>query len=414
MQQIRDEPISEHPLTKPVILLFAAACGLSVANVYYAAPLLDAMARDFAIAPAAIGAVVTVTQIGYALGLIFIVPLGDLVDRRRLIVAQGILSALALVGVATAPTVPVLLSCMALVGLLAVVVQVLVAFAATWAAPHERGQVVGLITGGVVIGILTARLISGVLTDLHGWRTVYVLSAILTLAMSVVLFRVLPRSQGVISAPSYPALIRSMFSLFRDEPVLRVHGAFAFLIFAMFNVLWTPLVLPLSALPFSLSHAEVGLFGLAGVAGAMGAGRAGRWADGGFAHRTIMLSFTLALVAWGLIAALAWSLWALIAGVILLDFAIQAIHVSNQSVIFAVRPEARSRLVGGYMVFYSVGSAAGALASTFIYAHDGWTGVCGLGGFLALMGLLLWVAVERNHPIRSPIIAKCEEALSDS
>lgn len=410
MWQIKDVPASERTLTRPIILLLSVACGLNVANVYYAAPLLDAMARDFTIAPSAMGAVVTMTQIGYALGLIFIVPLGDLIDRRRLIVVQGVLSALALVGVASAPAASILLLCMTLVGLLAVVVQVLVAFAATWAAPHERGHVVGLVTSGVVIGILAARLISGMLTDLYGWRAVYFLSAVLTLAMSVVLFRTLPRSQEAISVSSYRVLIRSMFSLFRDEPVLLTHGAFAFLIFAMFNVLWTPLVLPLSAPPFSLSHAEVGLFGLAGVAGAIGAGWAGRWADRGFMRLTMVLSFTLALVAWGLMAALEWSLSALIAGVILLDFAIQAVHVSNQSVVFAVRPEARSRLAGGYMVFYSVGSAVGASASTFVYAHDGWLGVCGLGAFLALIGLFLWVAVKGYRPADTSIAMERDES----
>ena len=165
-------------------LIFAVAAGLSVANIYYAQPLLDAMAGDFGISPAAIGLVVTLTQVGYAVGLIFIVPLGDLLDRRRLIVVQGILSAAALVAVATARTEAVLLASLVAMGMLAVVVQVLVAFAATLAAPSERGKAVGMVTSGVVIGILAARFAAGVLADLGGWPAVYSTSAVLTLAMA--------------------------------------------------------------------------------------------------------------------------------------------------------------------------------------------------------------------------------------
>ena len=174
------------------VLLFGAACGLSVANIYFAHPLLDEMARAFAIEPAAIGIVVTVTQIGYALGLIFIVPLGDLMDRRRLIVGQATLSAAALTMVGIAPNTAILLTGMFVVGLLAVIVQVLVAFAASLAAPRERGRVVGMVTSGVVIGILLARFVSGVLADLGGWRSVYLTSAGLMLMMAGLLFRPCP------------------------------------------------------------------------------------------------------------------------------------------------------------------------------------------------------------------------------
>jgi len=386
-----------------IILLFASACGLSVANVYFAHPLLDVMARDLAISSASIGIVVTVTQIGYALGLVFIVPLGDRLDRRRLVVGQTVLSALALIVVGFAPTAAVLLVGMAAVGLLAVAVQVIVAFAATVAAPAERGRVVGAITSGVVIGILLARFVSGFLADLSGWRSVYLTSSGLTLVMAGLLSRALPRLTRDATAPSYPDLIRSTITLFREEPVLRVRAVLALLIFATFNVLWAPLVLPLGAPPYSLSHTEVGLFGLAGVAGALGAGRAGRLADRGLAQRTTGLSLVLMLTAWLPIAALSDSLWALVAGVVVLDFGIQAVHVTSQSMLFAVRPEARSRLVGGYMVFYSVGSAGGALASTAAYAHAGWTGVCALGATISLGALLFWAGTRNlGHAIPSP------------
>jgi predicted MFS family arabinose efflux permease len=384
------------PLAWHVVLLFGVACGLSVANVYFAHSLLDAMARAFAIAPGSIGFVVTVTQIGYAVGLVFIVPLGDLMDRRRLIVGQAILSALALTVVGTAPNAMILLIGMFVVGLLAVVVQVLVAYAATLAAPAERGRVVGMVTSGVVMGILLARFISGALADLGGWRSVYLISAGLTLIMAGLLFCVLPRRANEATAPSYPELLRSIAKLFREEPVLLIRGMLAMLIFASFNVLWAPLVLPLSAPPFSLSHTQIGLFGLAGVAGALGAGRAGSLADRGRGQCTTGLSLGLMLLAWLPIALMGVSLWALIIGVIALDLAIQAVHVTSQSMLFAVRPEARSRLVGAYMAFYSIGSAIGAIAATNIYAHAGWIGVCTLGGAVSAFAFLFWAATRRH------------------
>ncbi len=376
------------------VLLFGAACGLSVANIYFAHPLLDAMARAFAIEPAAIGIVVTVTQIGYALGLIFIVPLGDLMDRRRLIVGQAILSAAALTIVGTAPNTTILLAGMFTVGLLAVTVQVLVAFAASLAAPGERGRVVGMVTSGVVIGILLARFISGVLADLGGWRSVYLTSAGLMLIMAGLLFRTLPRHSGKATVASYPELLRSIATLFREEPVLRVRAVLALLIFASFNVLWAPLALPLSAAPLSFSHTGIGMFGLAGLIGALAAGQAGRLADRGLGQTTTGLSLGLMLVAWLPIALMGVSLWALILGVIVLDLAIQAVHVTSQSMLFAVRPEAHSRLVGAYMFFYSIGSAGGAIAATHTYAHAGWSGVCVLGGGISTVALLFWAATR--------------------
>lgn len=381
-------------LPRRLVLLFAAACGFSVANVYIAHPLLETMARAFAIEPGSIGIVVTVTQIGYALGLVFIVPLGDLIDRRGLIVGQGLLSVAALTIVGAAPNAVVLLLGMFVVGLLAVVVQVLVAYAATLAVPAERGRVVGIVTSGVVIGILLARFASGVLADLGGWRTVYFTSAGLELVMTGLLFRALPGQRPNAQEPSYPELMRSTLRLLRSEPVLLIRGILALLIFAVFNVLWAPLALPLSAPPFSFSHTEIGVIGFAGMAGALGAGQAGRLVDRGLGQRTTGLSLGLMMIAWLPIAFLETSLWALILGVIVLDMAIQAVHVTSQSILFAVQPEARSRLVGAYMAFYSIGSASGAIAATNAYGHAGWTGVCVLGAALSTLALLFWAATR--------------------
>jgi predicted MFS family arabinose efflux permease len=377
------------------VLLFATACGLSVANVYFAHPLLDSMARTFAIEASSVGIIVTVTQIGYALGLLFVVPLGDLLDRRRMVVWLATLSAVMLTIVGTAPSLVILLVSLFVVGLLAVVVQVLVAYAAELATDDERGRVVGTVTGGVVIGILLARLVSGALADIGGWRTAYLTSAVVTLIMAGLLFRALPGNTIVAKRPSYPELLRSMMILFLDEPALLIRGVLALLIFASFNVLWAPLVLPLSGPPFALSHTEIGMFGLAGVAGALGAGQAGRLADRGLGQRTTGVALGLLLLAWLPIALLGVSLWALVVGVVILDLAIQAVHVTSQGMLFAVRPEARSRLVGAYMFFYSIGSAGGAIAATHIYAYAGWLGVCVLGAAISALALVFW-AVTRT------------------
>jgi predicted MFS family arabinose efflux permease len=383
------------PLAPTTLLIFALACGFSVANVYYAQPLLETMAATFHISPASIGIVVTLTQLGYAAGLVFIVPLGDLVDRRKLVVAQTLLSALALAAVGTARSEAVLLAGMVAVGLLAVVVQVLVAFTASLAAPPQRGKAIGFVTSGVVIGILLARLVSGLLADLGGWRSVYLTSAALMVVMAALLFRTLPRLPARVTPPGYGELLRATPDLFLRQPLLRARAVLALLIFATFSTFWTSLVLPLSAAPLSLSHSQIGLFGLAGLAGALAASYAGRLADRGFAQWTTGTSLALLVFSWLPISCLSSSRVALVAGVILLDLAVQAVHVTNQSMILAGRPEAQSRLVGGYMVFYSIGSALGAITSTTLYAAAGWSGVCLSGAGYGGVAFIFW-AVTRH------------------
>lgn len=380
-----------------VPLLFAIACGLAVANIYYAQPLLDAIADEFRIPHSSAGIVITITQACYALGLLLLVPLGDLLNRRSLIAGQMLLSVLALIVVGTASSSIVLFIGMAIVGLLAVVTQTLVAFAATLAAPAERGRVVGLVTSGIVIGILLARTFAGLLTDLAGWRSVYIVSAGLSLLMAGVLFRVLPHDEHERESLSYLQLLRSTLTLFLQERVLRIRAALALMIFTAFSILWTSLVLPLSAPPLSLSHTAIGAFGLAGAAGALAAARAGRLADLGLGQRTTGAALILLLVSWLPISYTEHSLWALIAGILLLDLAVQAVHVTNQSMILSVRPEARSRLTAGYMIFYSIGSATGSIASTTIYEHMGWNGVCLLGAVVSALALLFWALTRRLY-----------------
>lgn len=394
-----DGPETAGPvLSRAVIVLFSMACGLAVANVYYAQPLLDTMADEFGISHAMVGIIITVTQIGYGLGLLLVVPLGDLLDRRRLVVGQSLLSVIALVAVASASTCAVLLAGMAAVGVFAVVTQVLVAYAAILARPSERGRVVGSVTSGIIAGILLARTVAGTLSDLFGWRSVYLVSAVATLLVSGLLYKALPRQTTSSARVSYPRLLASVFTLFAEEPLLRVRAILALLIFAAFTVLLTPMVLPLAAPPFSLSHTEIGLFGLAGAAGAFGASRAGSLADRGYAQRTTGAGLAIMLVSWMPIALLPYSLWGLIVGVVAIDFGLQSVHVANQSLIYRLRPEAQSRLAAGYMIFYSMGCAAGSIMSTLVYAQAGWNGVCLVGAAISTLALLFWALTRHLTP----------------
>jgi predicted MFS family arabinose efflux permease len=385
-------------LSRSVAFIFAAACGLAVANVYYAQPLLDTMADEFGISEATVGLVITITQVGYGLGLLLLVPLGDLLNRRRLILWQSLLSVLALLTVAVAQTGTVLLAGMAAVGVLAVVTQVLVAYAAALAHPRERGSVVGTVTSGIIIGILLARTVSGTLSDLFGWRSVYIASAAATLVVTALLAKVLPRREQSGPSISYARLIGSVFVLLVEEPVLRIRAILALLIFTAITILWTPMVLPLGAPPFSLSHTEVGLFGLAGAMGAVGASSAGRFADRGQAQGVTGVSLAIMLVSWLPIALLPYSLWGLVIGVVTMDFGLQSVHVANQSLIYRVRPEARSRLTAAYMIFYSIGCATGSIVSTLVYARAGWSGVCALGATISAVAFMFWALTWHLTP----------------
>ncbi|MEN4765645.1 MFS transporter [Pantoea agglomerans] len=390
-----DSPSSAIPvLSSRMIFLFSLTSALAVANVYSAQPLLESIAASLQVSTGTIGTVVTATQSGYALGLIFLVPLGDCVNRKKLVITQLLLSVVALITAAVAPDLMTLLCAMLLVGLMAVVTQLMVAWAAMLASPEQRGQVVGSVTSGIVIGILLARFVSGMIADLAGWRAVYLTAACLLLLISLILAKVLPATAVQTRRTSYPHLLLSVFRLFLTEPQLRRRGILALLIFAAFSMLWSSMVLPLTAL--SLSHTQTGMFGLAGLAGALAASRAGAWADLGLGQRATGLALALLTFSWLPIAALHTSLLLLIFGVILLDFAVQTVHVINQSLIVAARPEAASRLVGAYMCFYSLGSALGAIAATQLYTHWGWQAVCYAGAAVSASAFLCWSGVRHS------------------
>ena len=352
------------------------------------------MAESLNVLPGSMGAVITATQTGYAVGLIFLVPLGDRVNRKTLVIVQLMLSVLALTAAALAANFTMLLGAMLLVGLMAVVAQLMVAWAATLAAPEQRGKVVGSVTSGIVLGILFARFVSGAIADLAGWRAVYLTAACLLLLISLTLARVMPATTTATARMSYLSLLLSVFRLFITEPQLRKRGILALLIFAAFSMLWTSMVMPLSAM--SLSHTQTGMFGLAGVAGALAASRGGLWADRGIGQRATGLALALLTLSWLPVGLLEIALGWLVLGIIMLDFAVQTVHVINQSLIIAARPDAASRLVGAYMCFYSLGSALGAIAATQLYALWGWHAVCYAGALVSACAFLFWLGSRHS------------------
>lgn len=393
--------LASDALPAGLVWLFAIASGLCVANVYYAQPLLDLLAASLGISLAAVGGVVTATQIGSALALLLLVPLGDRLERRRLMLVQLLALVVALLWVASAQSPWLLLLGMLAVGLLGTAMtQGLIAYAAGAAGDNERGRVVGAAQAGVFIGLLMARVVAGGVADLGGWRSVYVVSALAMLLLAGLLHRKLPRLPTAPVTLGYLQLIGSMARLLREERVLQIRGMLALLMFAAFNIFWSALVLPLSAPPYGYSHTVIGAFGLVGVVGALGAAGAGRWVDKGRGQAVTATALLVLLLAWWPLSLMSVSLWALAFGIVLLDLGGQALHVSNQSMILRLRPEAHSRLVGLYMLFYAAGSGMGAMATTAIYARAGWNGVCVLGAATCGVALLFWLATRRFMPVQ--------------
>ncbi|OQO92179.1 MFS transporter [Saccharomonospora piscinae] len=369
-------------------MLLATVCSAAVATIYVAQPVLAQIGRDLGVPESDLGWIVAAGQIGYLVGLAVLVPLGDMLDRRKLVGGQLLLAAVGMLVAAVSPTLWLLLVGLATTGLFAVVVQTTVAMSADLSTPTERGRTLGIVTSGVIIGILGARVLAGGLADLWGWRSVYVALMLFLVALSIAVLKQLPADHRS-SRRTYGDVLTSLGHLFR-EPLFISRGLIAFFLFASFGTLWSGLALPLAAEPWQLSTTQIGLFGIAGLAGALGAARAGRWADTGRANPVTGTALALLALSWIASGQAAWSLWLVVIGVIVLDFAIQAAHVSNQSLLTAAYSDKTSSAIGGYMIFYSLGSALGATATTKIYSTSGWTGCVVLGASFALCGLLTW------------------------
>ncbi len=382
-----------HPggLPRGLLLLMSVATGLAVAGNYFTQPLLDLIGRELRLGPALAALTVTAAQGGYALGLILLVPLGDLVERRRLAVSLYAATAVFLLVSATAVNGTVLLAGTALTALTSVGAQVVVPFAVTLADPAERGRVVGTVMTGLLLGALLARTASGALSELGGWRTVYWVNAALMAVMAALLRVFLPRLGGDGGRMSYAGLLSSTVAMVRYEPLLRWRAGIAALSMASFTVLWTALTFLLVRSPYGWSEPAIGLFGLVGAAGALTASWTGRLADRGHVQAVTGAGAVLLLVSWAAIAAGARSLVWLLAGVIALDLAHKAVLNGNQNVVYALRPEARNRINSVFMTSFFAGGAAGSALTSVVWVRGGWTGVCVLGAVLAAGTVALWV-----------------------
>jgi len=380
---------SRQGLTPALVLLMSVATGLSVASNYYVQPLLSTIAHQFDLSVSLAGFIVTTAQLGYACGLLLLVPLGDRFERRSLIVTMILLAAAGMVIIALSRSFLFLLLGTLMTGLFSVAAQILVPLAATLAEPERRGKIVGTVMSGLLLGILLARTVSGGLAQLGGWRTVYWTASLLMAVMALALWRFLPRVSVSVTM-SYRQLLASIFRLYAGNRVIRTRAWTGCLSFANFSLLWTSMAFLLSAAPYHFSEGEIGLLGLVGAAGALAARQAGSLADKGKAKLTTRVGLLIMLLSWIAIALGAHSLAALIVGILLLDLAVQAVHITNQSVIYAQMPDARNRLNAGYMTSYFIGGAAGALLSATAYHLSGWYGVCSAGAVLTLINLLIW------------------------
>jgi Arabinose efflux permease len=376
-------------LSPALILLMSVATGLAVASNYYAQPLLDTIARAFSLSASSAGFIVTAAQLGYAAGLLFLVPLGDMFERRMLIVSMTLLAAGGMLITASSQSLTMMIVGTALTGLFSVVAQILVPLAATLASPEKRGKVVGTIMSGLLLGILLARTVAGLLASLGGWRTVYWVASVLMVIMALALWRGLPKVKQE-NHLNYPQLLGSVFTLFTQDKLLRTRALLGCFTFANFSILWTSMAFLLASPPFNYSEGVIGLFGLAGAAGALGARPAGGMADKGKSHLTTTSGLILLLLSWVAIWFGHSSVLALIVGILVLDLTVQGVHITNQTVIYRVKPDARNRLTAGYMTSYFIGGAAGSLISASAWQHAGWAGVCSIGAIVAALNLLVW------------------------
>ena len=370
----------------------AAAAGIAVANIYYNQPMLGIIEQDFA-GSGATALIPTATQLGYAISLFLLLPLGDLLDQKRLIVGQFAVLAAALALAAMAPSAPVLVLASLIVGMAATVAQQIVPLAAHLAPPLRRGATVGIVTGGVLAGILLSRTLGGFVSAHGGWRAMFWLAVPMALGAAALMAAILPNRPAAASI-SYGAALRSLLDLWREQPALRRATLMQAALFGSFSAFWTILALRLEGPPFALGAEVAGLFGVVGAVGIAAAPLAGRLADKRGPRLVIGLGALLTLAAWVVFGA--WpAMGGLVLGVIVLDFGVQSALVSNQHVIYALRPEARSRINTIFMTGMFLGGAAGSAGAMAAWKYGGWLAVCGLGTVLGALALVLEVTAHR-------------------
>lgn len=380
-------------LTRAMVLLFAFCCGAIVANLYYAQPIVELIAPDLGLASGSASLIVSLTQIGYALGLLFLVPLSDLIENRRLMIATAVVAAGSLLAAATLQQAQGFLLVSLLIGFSSVAVQMLIPLAAHLAPEHSRGQVVGNIMSGLLLGILLARPLSSLIADHFGWRAVFIYAALLMLAIITVLALTIPRRVPDHKA-TYGQLLKSLMTLLRRHPVLRQRALYQGLLFAAFSLFWTAAPVEL-ARHHGLSQSQIAIFALVGAIGAIAAPLAGRLADAGHTRRVSWMATLLAPVAFLLgLTEQGYSVIGLALTGVLLDFAVQMNMVLGQRAIYALDPASRGRLNALYMTSIFVGGAIGSALASSVYEQAGWSGVVMLGAGLPALALLAFVLVS--------------------
>jgi predicted MFS family arabinose efflux permease len=378
-----------------LVFLLAVSCGVTVANLYYAQPLLAVLRQDFHVSPSAAGALVTVTQLGYAAGMLLLVPLGDRLENRRLVTVQLAFTTAALVVAGTASSFGVLLGAFLVIGVTAVVAQVLVPYAADLASDETRGRVVGRVMSGLLTGVLLSRVLGSWLAQATSWRVVYLASAGLMALLVVTLRLALPLRQPTTRVP-YGQLLLSTLSLFRQHQALRRRALYQAAMFGAFSAFWTTIAFLLTGPLYGYSGLAIGLFALVGAAGAAIAPLAGRWADRGIARPMTAAALVLAAFAFGLAGVGRHHIVLLALAAVLLDMAVQTTMILGQHRIYQIDSGARARLNSTYLATFFVGGAVGSQVGSIAYHAGGWTLLTTFGAALPLLALLLWLVPEGN------------------
>lgn len=382
--------VPPQPLSNTLVSIIALCCGLIVANIYYAQPIIELLAPEVGLSPHSASFIVSLTQIGYSLGLFFLVPLADLVENKRLMLITLGVSFLSLTGTALADTPNVMLILCLMIGISSVSVQVLIPLAAHLSSDEKRGQVLGNIMAGLLLGILLARPVSSLIADHFGWRAVFYFAAGCMVFIASVIYFAIPQRHPH-QKTTYFKLLKSLKQLMISQPVLRQRALFQALMFASFSLFWTsvPIVL---AREYGLSQSQIALFALVGAAGAIAAPIVGRLADKGYTHQLSLLAKVIAAVCF------LPSLFELPNGIIILaltgvfiDFAVQANMVLGQRTVYSLEPQSRARLNAIYMTSIFLGGAVGSLIASPLYEAGGWTSVALVAAGMPLISLIGYV-----------------------
>lgn len=371
-------------LSRFQVLFMVVTCAFVVGNLYYNQPLLGVLARDFDVTEKQISLVPALTLIGYALGILLLVPLGDRLERRQLLQGGMLAAGLCALGIAGAPHFYVLCILSFVMGFVNISATVLIPFSANLARPEERGKVVGTVLSGILLGSLAARTVAGFMSDLWGWSSVFIFAGGMNVTLALATQWALPASAPSFHG-SYKQLLQSLGSLVRDHKIVREAAVMGGLLFGSFSAFWTTLTFLLESDPFNYAAKVIGLFGLLGMMGALAAPLVGRYADKKGPAAAIRLGLYLTLLAFGILGFSSTTVAGIIVGVIILDLGIQVAHISNQTRLFEVSAEARSRLSSIYIFSYFAGGSLGSFLGSQLWSWGRWPAVCA-GGFLLCLG----------------------------